>query len=92
MQDGGQESLCTIGADDQQIMTTRHFLYSFVLIMFCLGSCSENNSGQENKAGPEKKGHVWKEQTDTMNKAKAVEGVIQESADAQHQQVQDETQ
>ena len=38
-----------------------------------------------------KKAHVWKEQTDTMNKAKAVEGVLQDSADAERKQIEDQT-
>lgn len=38
-----------------------------------------------------KKEHVWKEQTDAINKAKAVEGVLQDSADAERKKIEDQT-
>ena len=38
-----------------------------------------------------KKAHVWKEQTDTMNKARAVEETLQKSADAERKQIEEQT-
>jgi hypothetical protein len=47
--------------------------------------CSDNNDTQE------KKNHVWKEQTESIEKAKAVEGMLQDSAEAQRRQIQEQS-
>ena len=56
----------------------------FILFILVTG-CSDEDAEA-------KKAHVWKEQTDTLNKAKAVEGVLQDSADAERKQIEDQTQ
>ncbi len=51
----------------------------FALVLCCLTACSE--SGQtEGK-------HVWEDQVNTIERAEAVEGIIQESVDLQRQQI-----
>jgi hypothetical protein len=54
----------------------------FTLLLLAFG-CSDDDSQK-------KKANVWKEQTDTMNKAKAVEGVLQDSADAERKKIEDQ--
>ena len=49
-----------------------------------MAGCSDDDSEA-------KKAHVWKEQTDTMNKARAVEETLQNSADAERKQIEDQT-
>lgn len=56
----------------------------FILLIPVTG-CSDEDA-EANKA------HVWKEQTDTMDKARAVEGMLQDSADAERKQIEDQTQ
>lgn len=46
--------------------------------------CSDNNDTQE------KKDHVWKGQTEAIEKARAVEGMLQDSAEAQRRQIQEQ--
>ena len=53
-------------------------------VFIFMAGCSDDDSEA-------KKAHVWKEQTDTMNKARAVEGVLQDSADAERKQIEDQT-
>ncbi len=54
----------------------------FVSLLLFACSDDKNNSGTEIK-----KDHVWKEQTDTINKAKEVEGMLLDSADATRQAI-----
>ena len=56
-----------------------------LLASLLLGGCS----GDDEDAG---KTHVWKEQTDTMDKARAVEGILQESADDERKKIEEQTQ
>ena len=46
--------------------------------------CSEPDNDQQ-------QGHVWQEQTDTLDKARAVEGVLQDSADEQRRKIEQQT-
>jgi uncharacterized protein YcfL len=46
---------------------------SYLLFVAC--------SSEDNNQAVSEKGHVWKEQTDTINKAKEVEGILMDSAD-----------
>jgi uncharacterized protein YcfL len=57
--------------------------YSLILLMslLVLNGCSEDNNSQKND-------HVWKEQTEAIEKAKAVEGILQESAEDQRRLIQ----
>ncbi len=64
----------------------KNIISIFCAIVFLLSACSENNDAQG------KKGHVWKEQTDAIEKAKEVEGMIQDSADEQRKIIEDQTQ
>ena len=57
----------------------RYLCKMFLLLVLCLFfiACSdESNNGNTDS----KKDHVWKEQTDTINAAKEVEGMILDSA------------
>ncbi len=60
--------------------------YCLVILMcaLILNGCSEDNNTQS-------KDHVWKEQTDAIEKARAVEGMLQDSAEAQRRQIQDQS-
>lgn len=59
--------------------------YCLILLMsiLALNGCTEDND-------PQKKDHVWKEQTEAIEKARAVEGMLQESAEAQRRQIQEQ--
>lgn len=56
-----------------------------VLTLVALGACSGEDSEAE-------KTHVWKEQTDTMDKARAVEGMLQDAADAERKKIEEQAQ
>lgn len=60
-------------------------IFPLVSVVF-LSSCGDSNQDAQ-----QKKDHVWKSQTDTIEKAKAVEGILQDSADTQRQKIQDES-
>ena len=51
-------------------------LLLFVSCLFFTACSDESNNGNTDS----KKDHVWKEQTDTINAAKEVEGMILDSA------------
>lgn len=53
-----------------------------VSLLLCGCSDDKNNGGTETR-----KDHVWKEQTDTINKAKEVEGMLLDSVDATRQAI-----
>ena len=57
-------------------------------ILLYLCACSDNNDSEQQK----QKAHVWQEQSDALDKAKAVDGIIQDSAAVQQKHIQDETQ
>ena len=57
------------------------------ILVFMLSACSDNNNDAQSK-----KEHVWKEQKDTIEKARAVEGVLQENSDEQRKSIEDQTQ
>ena len=56
-----------------------------LLALFLLVSACSNDDAEAKKA------HVWKQQTDTLDKAKAVEGELQDSADAERKKIEEET-
>ena len=57
--------------------------YGLVIIMaVLLGACSD----------PKEDGHVWKEQTDMIDKAKGVEDMLNKSNQQQRQQIDEVTQ
>lgn len=62
------------------------YLLFAVQILF-LAACDNGGSEDQKQA----QGHIWKEQTDTIEKARAVEGILQESAQEQRQKIQSET-
>jgi len=68
----------------EAVVTYMKYACILSALLFLTG-CSGDDS-EENKS------HVWKEQTDTMNKAKAVEGVLQESADAERKKIEEQDQ
>ena len=60
-------------------------LYMLLLAaLILMAGCSDDDTEA-------KKAHVWKEQTDTMNKARAVEETLQKSADAERKQIEEQT-
>lgn len=61
-------------------MKTIFILWAALIMM---AGCSDDDSQK-------KKENVWKEQTDTLNKAKAVEGVLQDSASAERKKTEDQ--
>lgn len=59
----------------------------YFILLICilvLNGCSENNSSEKND-------HVWKEQTEAIDKAKAVEGLLMDSAEDQRRQIHDQS-
>jgi outer membrane biogenesis lipoprotein LolB len=58
-------------------------MHNFIKIVLLTASCLlfVACSSEDNNQAVSEKGHVWKEQTDTINKAKEVEGIIMDSAD-----------
>ena len=56
-----------------------------IIVTVLAAACSDEGKSQE------KQDHVWKEQTQALDKAKAVEGVLRDSARAQKQQIEEET-
>ena len=59
-----------------------------VALIFLLGLAG--CSGDEGSGA--KGDHVWKEQTDTINKAKQVEGMVMDAAKAQREAVENQEQ
>lgn len=66
----------------------RWFNWSVIFIS-CLFLTACSDSGGEHKADA-KQDHVWKEQTDTINKAKEVEGMLLDSADATRKAIENQ--
>ncbi len=63
-------------------------LNQIILILiscFLVYGCSDDNSNESKEV---KVDHVWKEQTDTIDKAKAVEGMLLDSADATRKEIE----
>ena len=58
-----------------------------ISIMMFMTSCSESESPQKVEQD-----HVWKEQTDMIDKAKGVEQLLQDSAEKQQLLIQKNTQ
>lgn len=59
-----------------------------LIVSLLLYGCSDDNSNDSKEV---KVDHVWKEQTDTINKAREVEGMIMDSADATKQAIDKQT-
>jgi len=57
----------------------KNFIKIFLLFVSCSLFTACSDGGNSNNAGS-KKYHVWKEQTDTIDKAKEVEGMIMDAA------------
>ena len=58
--------------------------FILLTLLLLMAGCSDDDAEA-------RKEHVWKEQTDAINKAKAVEGVLQDSADAERKKIEDQT-
>jgi PBP1b-binding outer membrane lipoprotein LpoB len=56
-----------------------------VFITLGINACSEEGNNQQQQD------HVWKEQTETLDKAKAVEGILKDTVDTREQQLQDDS-
>ena len=58
--------------------------------LISFSACSDDEQGSsENKVSGD---HVWKEQTQTIDKAKEVEGLLQDAAERQRQAIEAQTQ
>ena len=55
-------------------------IFSTLLLTAC--------SGDDGSSGD----HFWKDQTDTIDKAKEVEGILQDTADLQREMIEDQVQ
>ncbi|MFT5396170.1 MAG: outer membrane biogenesis lipoprotein LolB [Gammaproteobacteria bacterium] len=66
---------------------------NFIKVFLMLVSCSifVACSDESNSSADAKKDHVWKEQTDTIDKAKEVEGMMMESAAATRKLIDEES-
>lgn len=66
--------------------------YTLTLVLFStllISSCSDDsNQDKKTPTGD----HVWKDQTRTMEKAKAVEGILEESAQEQREMIEQNVQ
>ena len=58
---------------------------SIILIILGCYACTEEGSNQQQQD------HVWKEQTETLDKAQAVEGILKDAARAREQQLREDT-
>lgn len=63
-------------------MMSRLFL---ILPLLFIGGCSDGDAVRSNKADTD---HVWKEQTDTIDRAKGVEQMILDSAEQQRRAIE----
>ena len=64
-------------------------IFFFLCLCFCFTACSSEGDSNDVES---KKDHVWKEQTDTIDKAKEVEGVIMESVDSTRNMIEEQGQ
>lgn len=57
----------------------QNFIKTILFLVSCLmvSACSD----ESNSSAKVEKDHVWKEQTDTINKAKEVEGMMMDAAE-----------
>ena len=60
-----------------------------LLSVFLVASCSDDEDKNKNELTGE---HVWKEQTDTMDKARAVEGMLEDAAQEQREMIEQNVQ
>jgi len=80
------QNIQTIKQDLNGYLIMKNIISILCAIVFLLFACSDNNDAQS------KKDHVWKEQTNAIEKAKEVEGMVQESADEQRKLIEEQTQ
>jgi len=60
-----------------------------VVILFISACSDDEEAASENKLSGD---HVWKEQTQTIDRAKEVEGMLQDAADQQRKLIDEQTQ
>ena len=58
----------------------------FIMIVVFVAACSESDKPQKVEQD-----HVWKEQTDMIDKAKGVEQMLKDSAALQQQRINEQT-
>ena len=61
--------------------------FIFILLPIWLVACSDDSADQTSASGD----HVWKEQTDTMDRAREVEGILDDAAQAQRKTIEEST-
>jgi len=64
----------------------KHF--TFLLLSILLLACSDDSPDQKKASGD----HVWKDQTDTMDRAREVEGILDDAAQEQRKIIEETTQ
>lgn len=60
---------------------------AWVFALVVLGACSEPPETAEEEAAPD---HVWKEQTDTLDKARGVQDTLDEANKKRREQLEDD--
>ena len=64
-------------------------ILAIVISFLLLIACSDDKEKDKNKTSGD---HVWKEQTDTMDRARAVEGALEDAAKEQREMIEENIQ
>jgi len=67
----------------------KNIIFLGVVLLFVSGCSDDENATSENKLSGD---HVWKEQTQTIDRAKEVEGMLKDAADQQRKLIDEQTQ
>ena len=66
----------------------RNFIRAILMMFSCFFFIACSNEGDSNSEA--KTDHVWKEQTETINKAKEVEGMLMDSAESMRSSIENQ--
>ncbi len=66
-----------------------NLIFIIFISTLLLTACSDDEGKAKSKLTGE---HVWKEQTDTMERAKAVEGMMEDAAQEQRKMIEENVQ
>jgi len=67
----------------------KNIIFLGVVLLFISGCSDDENAAPENKLSGD---HVWKEQTQTIDRAKEVEGMLQDATEQQRKLIDEQTQ
>ncbi len=67
----------------------KNIIFLGVVLLFSSACSDDENATPENKLSGD---HVWKEQTQTIDRAKEVEGMLKDAADQQRKLIDEQTQ